>query len=78
MGVGHAIQAGNNEDTTRKLLEMTGGKGLDFVIEATGRADVAAATFNALSMGGLQVQVGDAGVGDFSVPVSPACQQRAL
>lgn len=69
MGAGHLIRAGQAEDTTRKLRELTGGAGVDFVIETTGRAEVAGATFHGLSMGGTQVQVGDSGVGEFSVPV---------
>ena len=57
LGADYAIYSGETDVKTR-VMELTGGRGADVVIETAGRPETAAQTVGFLNRGGIVVQVG--------------------
>lgn len=57
LGANDAINV-RNEDIEARVMELTGGKGADVVMETAGRPETASQTISLLKPGGIIVQVG--------------------
>lgn len=56
-GATHALD-GRDPELQKKIKELTGGKGLDFTVEATGVPACIGAAYEALGLYGKHAQVG--------------------
>ncbi|KAM0791406.1 hypothetical protein ACM66B_005867 [Microbotryomycetes sp. NB124-2] len=72
-GATHTVNP-KNCDTVAEVQRLTDGKGADFAIECSGNVHASRAAFMSLALQGKQVQVGDSGVGELSVPLSAFLQ----
>lgn len=57
LGADYAINV-RDEDITERVMELTGGKGAEVVMETAGRPETASQTVSLLKAGGIIVQVG--------------------
>jgi aryl-alcohol dehydrogenase len=62
VGATHAIH-GRSEDSAEELLRITGGRGVDYILDTTGSADALAALAGALAIRGTLAVVGAAAPG---------------
>ncbi|KAK4057380.1 hypothetical protein OIO90_001449 [Microbotryomycetes sp. JL221] len=72
-GATHAVNP-KEVDTVKEVMRLTNDLGADFAIECSGVVQAAKAAFMALAFQGVQVQVGDSGVGELSVPLGAFLQ----
>ncbi|KAK4052814.1 hypothetical protein OIV83_002101 [Microbotryomycetes sp. JL201] len=73
LGASHTINP-SKTDTVQGIMNVTEKHGADFVIECSGVVQAAKAAFMSLAFQGVQVQVGDSGVGELSVPLGEFLQ----
>ncbi|KAK4054437.1 hypothetical protein OIV83_000931 [Microbotryomycetes sp. JL201] len=72
-GATHTINP-RSVDTVTEVKRLTRGRGVDFAIECSGNVHASRSAFMSLALQGKQVQVGDSGVGELSVPLAAFLQ----
>lgn len=69
LGATHII-AGDQEDAAARIMEITGGEGVDFAVEATGNPDAVTSAIDSLAGSGQLIQAGS-GYGGKEVHFKP-------
>ncbi|KAM0786916.1 hypothetical protein ACM66B_002340 [Microbotryomycetes sp. NB124-2] len=73
LGASHTINPGKS-DTVQEVMKFTNERGADFAIECSGNVHAAKAAFMSMALQGIQVQVGDSGIGELALPLGAFLQ----